>query len=73
MSTVATTEIELTPERDTRPRASVRSRLQDALPKIVLAPSFVAVLIFVYGFIVWTIYLSFTNSKTFPSLSLIHI
>jgi glucose/mannose transport system permease protein len=46
---------------------SVRGWLQAALPKIVLAPSFVAVLVFVYGFIVWTLYLSFTNSKTFPS------
>ena len=43
------------------------SYLQEALPKIVLAPSFVITLVFVYGFIVWTAYLSFTNSKTFPS------
>jgi glucose/mannose transport system permease protein len=41
--------------------------LQDALPKIVLAPSFAITIVFVYGFILWTIYLSFTNSKTFPS------
>ena len=27
------------------------------------------ILVFVYGFILWTIYLSFTNSKTFPSYS----
>ena len=53
------------------PRESIRSRLQDALPKIVLAPSFVAILIFVYGFILWTIYLSFTNSKTFMSSTLV--
>ena len=44
--------------------------MQDALPKIVLAPSFAAILVFVYGFILWTIYLSFTNSKTFPSYEL---
>ncbi|RUY35623.1 sugar ABC transporter permease, partial [Mesorhizobium sp. M7A.F.Ca.CA.001.13.2.1] len=66
MSTVATSQIKLTPEH-ARPRASVRSRLQDALPKIVLAPSFAITIVFVYGFILWTIYLSFTNSKTFPS------
>jgi len=53
------------------PRESIRSRLQDALPKIVLAPSFVAILIFVYGFILWTIFLSFTNSKTFTSSTLV--
>ena len=64
MSSVATSQIKLTPERS---RPSVRSRLQDALPKIVLAPSFAITIVFVYGFILWTIYLSFTNSKTFPS------
>ena len=46
----------------------MRGRLQDALPNIVLAPSFVITIIFVYGFIVWTASLSFTNSKTFPVL-----
>lgn len=49
---------------------SIRSRLQDALPKLVLAPSFTLVVVFVYGFILWTAYLSFTNSRTFPSYSL---
>ncbi|MDO3437067.1 sugar ABC transporter permease, partial [Rhizobium sp. CBN3] len=57
MSTVATTDPVLTPRQATR--VSLRGRLQDALPKIVLAPSFVITLIFVYGFIVWTAYLSF--------------
>lgn len=40
--------------------------LQDQLPKIVLAPSFAAVLLFVYGFIGWTAYVSFTDSKLLP-------
>ncbi|WP_342363462.1 sugar ABC transporter permease [Terrarubrum flagellatum] len=40
--------------------------LQQALPKLVLAPSFAAVLLFVYGFILWTIYLSFTRSRLLP-------
>jgi glucose/mannose transport system permease protein len=55
-----------------KPRSGVllRTRLQDALPKLVLAPSFTLVLIFVYGFILWTIYLSFTNSKMFASTDL---
>ncbi|MER8391612.1 sugar ABC transporter permease [Mesorhizobium sp. M1340] len=70
MSIVAETSITLTPEHDARPGASVRSRLQDALPKLVLAPSFAATIVFVYGFILWTIYLSFTNSKTFPSYAI---
>jgi glucose/mannose transport system permease protein len=46
---------------------SARSYLQELLPRIVLAPSFAAVLIFVYGFILFTGYLSFTDSKMLPS------
>jgi glucose/mannose transport system permease protein len=44
-----------------------RTRLQNWLPKIVLAPSFAVMVIFVYGFIAFTIYLSFTNSRMLPS------
>ena len=36
-------------------------RLQDWLPRLVLAPSFALVLIFVYGFIVWTAVLSMST------------
>ncbi|MCL6705951.1 sugar ABC transporter permease [Pseudomonas sp. R2.Fl] len=46
--------------------ADFRTRLQDWLPKLVLAPSFAATLLFVYGFIVFTIFLSFTGSKMLP-------
>jgi glucose/mannose transport system permease protein len=53
-----------------RPHGSLRGRLQTALPKLVLAPSFAAILVFVYGFILWTFYLSFTNAKAFPSTTL---
>lgn len=44
-----------------------RTRLQDILPKIVLSPTVAAMAVFVYGFIIFTVYLSFTNSKMFPS------
>ena len=37
------------------------------IPKIVLAPSFMAVLVFVYGFIAWTAWISFTRSKLLPN------
>ncbi len=47
-------------------QADFRTRLQDWLPKIVLAPSFVVTLLFVYGFILFTIVLSFTGSKMLP-------
>ena len=56
-------------ERHTGP--SLRGRFQDWLPRLVLAPSFVLVLVFVYGFNLWTFFLSFTNSKAFPTTNLI--
>ena len=45
-------------------------RLAEHLPKIVLAPTFVITLFFVYGFILWTTYLSFTKSRFMPVLQL---
>lgn len=47
-------------------RADLRTRIQDWLPKLVLAPSFAVILLFVYGFILFTIFLSFTGSKMLP-------
>ena len=49
----------------------VRPDAIDLVPKLVLAPSFLLVLIFVYGFNLWTVFLSFTNSKAFASFTLI--
>jgi glucose/mannose transport system permease protein len=46
-----------------------RAALQDWLPRIVLAPSFAFVLLFVYGFILFTGLLSLTGSKLLPDLS----
>ncbi len=40
--------------------------LQGQLPKLVLSPSLAAILVFVYGFILWTIFLSFSKSKILP-------
>lgn len=40
--------------------------LEKQLPKIVLAPSFVAILVFVYGFIAWTAWVSLTRSRLLP-------
>ena len=56
---------------DGQPRTPLRERLQNWLPKLVLAPSFLLVLVFVYGFNLWTLFLSFTNSKAFASTKLI--
>jgi glucose/mannose transport system permease protein len=56
---------------DRRPSCTPRERIQGFVPKLVLAPSFLLVLIFVYGFNLWTVFLSFTNSRAFTSTKLI--
>jgi glucose/mannose transport system permease protein len=45
----------------------MRDRLQALVPKLVLGPSFLLILFFVYGFIAYTGYLSMTDSKMLPS------
>src|SRR5262245_59129824 len=52
---------------DSAQTGSLRAKAQAWLPRLVLAPSFVLVLIFVYGFNLWTVFLSFTNSKAFAT------
>ena len=47
--------------------ADFKTRLQNWLPKLVLSPSLALVLVFVYGFIAFTVYLSFTDSRLLPS------
>ncbi|MGW9229600.1 carbohydrate ABC transporter permease [Pseudorhizobium sp. NPDC055634] len=59
---------EVTPER---PQGGLPERLGAWLPKIVLAPSFAITLVFVYGFILWTVYLSFTRSRILPIYELV--
>jgi glucose/mannose transport system permease protein len=54
-----------------KPRSTWRGRLQGLLPKLVLAPSFALVLVFVYGFNLWTVLLSFTSSKAFANLNFV--
>ncbi|MFD1626349.1 carbohydrate ABC transporter permease [Azospirillum griseum] len=49
-------------------RPSLIDRIGDQLPKIVVAPTFLITLVFVYGFIAWTTYLSFTRSTMRPSM-----
>jgi glucose/mannose transport system permease protein len=49
------------------PAPDFRTRLQAWLPKLVLAPSFATTVLFVYGFIVFTVFLSFTDSRMLPA------
>ena len=44
--------------------------LENALPRLVLAPTFLAGLIFIYGFILWTTWISFTRSTLLPKYDL---
>ncbi len=44
--------------------------LERHLPKMVLAPSFAAILLFVYGFIAWTAWVSLTRSRLLPKYDL---
>lgn len=44
--------------------------VENALPKVVLGPTLLCALIFVYGFILWTGWLSFTDSRLLPRYEL---
>ena len=52
-------------------RVTSRRRMQKLLPALVLSPSVAVVLVAVYGFILFTGYLSLTNSKILPVLHLV--
>lgn len=43
-----------------------RQSLGDYLPKLVVAPTFIAALVFIYGFMVWNAWLSFSSSRMLP-------
>jgi glucose/mannose transport system permease protein len=45
----------------------MKDLIQRWIPRLVLAPSFLLVVLFVYGFILYTGYLSMTDSKMLPS------
>ncbi len=43
-----------------------RRSLGELLPKLVVAPTFIAALIFIYGFMLWNAWLSFSSSRMLP-------
>ena len=51
-------------------KASPFDALQRWLPKLVLAPSMLIVLVGFYGYIIWTFVLSFTNSRLHAELQM---
>lgn len=40
--------------------------LEDSIPKLIVTPTFLIMIIFIYGFIFWNMILSMTNSKILP-------
>jgi glucose/mannose transport system permease protein len=55
---------------ETRARGLGTGGLEGILPRLVLAPTFVAILVFVYGFIGWTAWISLTGSRLLPGYKL---
>ncbi|MDP1731624.1 MAG: sugar ABC transporter permease [Devosia sp.] len=53
------------------PRVALERFLDRWLPQIVVSPLFAASLVFVYAFIAWTIYISFTKSGVMPNYTLV--
>ena len=51
---------------DPRPAKGWRDRIEAALPRIVLGPTLICAVVFIYGFILWTGWLSFTESRLLP-------
>jgi glucose/mannose transport system permease protein len=49
-----------------RPRRGLGDYVEIVLPKIVLGPTLICGLLFIYGFILWTGWLSFTESRLLP-------
>jgi glucose/mannose transport system permease protein len=49
-----------------RSHRSLRDYAEALLPRLVLGPTLLCALVFVYGFILWTAWLSFTESRLLP-------
>jgi len=52
-------------------RGGLGRALERWLPQLVVSPLFAASLVFVYGFIAWTVYISFTKSGVLPNYALV--
>jgi glucose/mannose transport system permease protein len=69
--TVLTTDPIVEPESPKAGAGDAVGWVQRNLPKLVLSPSLAVILFFVYGFILWTIYLSFSASRLLPNYSFV--
>jgi glucose/mannose transport system permease protein len=59
--------------KETRARKPLADWLEGGLPRLVLAPTLAAVLVFVYGFIAWTAWISLTGSRLLPNYKFVGI
>ena len=55
------------PDPSNPPHRGLFDYLEEAIPKMVLAPTFLAALIFIYGFILWTAWISISQSELLPN------
>jgi glucose/mannose transport system permease protein len=49
-----------------RARPRLRDHVDSVLPRLVLGPTLICAVVFIYGFILWTAWLSFTESRLLP-------
>ncbi len=56
---------------ESRPRGALRGRLASWLPQLVLTPSLLATLLYVFVFSAWTIWISLSNSSLLPDYRLV--
>ncbi|MCP4296646.1 MAG: sugar ABC transporter permease [Proteobacteria bacterium] len=53
------------------PKKSYADHFEDWLPKLVISPTFMAATFFVYGYIIWTAWLSLTKSRMLPKYDIV--
>ncbi|TDO97562.1 carbohydrate ABC transporter permease [Marinomonas balearica] len=51
----------------TQSRRPARLSLADWMPKLVMAPTVITTIVCIYGYMIWTAVLSFTNSRMLPT------
>ncbi|WP_097155809.1 carbohydrate ABC transporter permease [Cohaesibacter gelatinilyticus] len=54
-----------------RSHGGIARKLERWIPQLVVSPGFLAIVVFVYGFIFWTGYISTTKSKMLPNYTFI--
>ncbi|MCH8551484.1 MAG: sugar ABC transporter permease [Natronospirillum sp.] len=52
-------------------KPSLGDRLAEQIPRLVVSPTLLIAVVFIYGFMLWTLVLSFSNSRILPSYGFI--